>query len=123
MSLLTLIKAIQTVAKDNGDVALQEQLLQLREVALEVQEENFELKQKLQVLQVELASIIDKTYHYESPFYWKQEGINKDGPFCQHCLDVNKTAIRLQERIKGAWFCTNCDIIYKSASYQSPLRP
>jgi len=129
MSLTTLIKDIQALAKDSYNSELQEKLINLRESVLEMQEENFSLREeifnlktKIQAIESELSTVIDKTYRYESPFYWKVDGITKEGPFCQHCLDVKKRAIRLQERIKGAWFCTNCDIIYKTSTFQDPRK-
>jgi len=121
MSLSNIIKDIQALAKKKGDNEMQGLLMELREQILEIQEENMQLKTKVQALNEELSAVVDKTYQYESPFYWRIDGIKKDGPFCQHCLDINRKPIRLQERIKGAWFCTNCDIIYKTASFQNPL--
>jgi len=121
MSLTRIIRDIQALAKKKCDSEMQELVIELREQLLEMQEENMQLKTKVQSLDEELSVMVNKTYQYESPFYWRIDGIKKDGPFCQHCLDIDRKPIRLQERIKGAWFCTNCDIIYKTASFQNPL--
>ncbi|MBB1315875.1 hypothetical protein [Aliivibrio sp. SR45-2] len=55
---------------------------------------------------------------YEAPYYWLQNGSNKDGPFCQRCKDVDRLNVRLQNiRRKGDWICKSCDSNYVDSNY------
>jgi hypothetical protein len=84
---------IKELIKKGLTVEAQEQIMALREAALELQEENIELKERVQSLEKSLK------YKNEITFiegkYWSIDGENRDGPFCQKCYDDEKLLMRL----------------------------
>jgi len=45
---------------------------------------------------------------WEDPYYWRINGDQRDGPFCQPCFDKEKTMSRLQANTPGHWQCRVC---------------
>ncbi len=57
---------------------------------------------------------------WEKPYYWKIEGDEKDGPFCQNCYDTEKKLIRLQEGGTNPWRCQSCGKSVKDDNFVRP---
>jgi hypothetical protein len=65
--------------------------------------------------------LVQQKVTWQEPYYFKVEGDNKDGPFCQRCYDVDTQLVRLQSPHKnGFWNCTQCENSYRDSSYKSP---
>lgn len=104
-------KALLTVvdvksAVDTADLKLKvaeltSALADLKLSAVDMQDENNELRKKLTLRGRVL---------YEGTAYWEiVDGGAKDGPFCQRCYDVESRLVRLQiDRQFGQMACKQC---------------
>lgn len=45
---------------------------------------------------------------YEAPYYWRQRGERREGPFCQVCWDQSHRLIHLQMEKDEVWVCKVC---------------
>jgi regulator of replication initiation timing len=98
---------------------IQDQLFEIREQLINQQDENHKLRELNNKLQNDIAST-NKMF-YEKPFYWsKEDGGEKDGPFCQKCFDATKKTIRLQDKGNDLWKCYECQQFYKGPNYREP---
>lgn len=111
-------KDIVDLVKKGSTVEAQEKIMELRESALALQEENFELREKNAELEAALAN--KNSLKYEAPFYWKIEGEEKEGPFCQQCQDKDNKQIRLQTTGEDFWRCFTCNQVYYGPEYKEP---
>lgn len=99
-------KDIFELIKKGATVEAQEKIMELREIAIELQEENFALKDHIRTLEEELK--LKQQLKFEKTVYWLIDGQDKDGPFCQRCYDVEKKLVRLQN-YGSSWFCVACN--------------
>jgi len=116
MSLLPNYKDIVDLLKKGSTIEAQEKIMELREGALALQEENLNLKGRIQELETDLKK--KNEIQWESPFYWTIAGDSKEGPFCQKCYDSESKLIRLQRIEKGNWHCKSCNNNYFEDSYK-----
>lgn len=104
---------IVDLIKKGATVEAQEKIMELREGALELQEENFALKSKIKELEIKLD--IEQHMEYQANVYWRWiedeagDYTVKDGPFCQRCYDADKKLIRLYDLKNGQWVCKHCN--------------
>ena len=84
----------------------QEQIMALREAAIELQEENFTLREKVKTLE-DQQRIKDQA-QFDGSVYWLVKGPNRTGPFCQRCFDVDQKLVRLQDWDEDVWVCHAC---------------
>ena len=103
------LQAIQ--ASDN--VAASQLILEFQSMALELQEENYKLRKRIDELENHINLMDDMSF--DGKVYWRGEGEDRDGPFCQRCLDAEGRAVRLQLREQPAtgyesrWYeCHSC---------------
>jgi hypothetical protein len=115
MALLPDYKDIIDLLKKGSTIEAQEKIMELREGALALQEENMKLKTTIEGLEAKLKE--KKEVVWEQPFYWINKGDSKDGPFCQKCYDSEAKLIRLQNMEKGAWRCVACNNNFFEDSY------
>lgn len=111
------------ILKKGATLEAQEMIMNLREKFQKLREENFDLREENQKLRNQLIS--QMTLVYEAPYYWRNEGERKDGPFCQQCYDSAKEQIRLQHHDgygEGAWECKNCKSDFKDKNYDRTPR-
>lgn len=110
---------IKDLLKKGFTIEAQEKIIELREVAIQLQSENIELREQVRALQD--AAAIRETVVWDAPYYWRQprDG-HKDGPFCQRCYDKDKNLIRLQDGKGGLWKCRECKSLYRDGSYRLP---
>lgn len=93
----------------------QESLYYLREELLGVQDEKQELNEKVKELEAKLA--LQSEVHYIKPSYWRGDGDDKDGPFCQKCYDVDGKLVRLQGEENDNWRCNGCEKVVHGTNY------
>ena len=88
-------KDIIELLKKGATVEAQEQIMALREGALMLQEENFDLREKVKTLETSLQ--VKGQINFDGASYWLDDGTKSDGPFCQHCYDISGKLVRLQD--------------------------
>lgn len=94
-------KDIVDLIKKGATVEAQEKIMELREGALELQEENFSLKNQLKILEDKFR--VRENLEFSGSVYWLYEEndagdfTNETGPYCQHCYDDETKLIRLQQ--------------------------
>ncbi len=89
---------------------------------------------KLQIVEIQsIVSDKDKTIEeleqkqdlkammkFERPYYWIQNGDERDGPYCQKCYDSEDKPIRLQKSTtKGLWYCRVCKSDFHDNNYDA----
>jgi hypothetical protein len=94
----------------------QEKIVELREAALEYQNENLVLKNTIRELEGVLA--LRNSLEWRKPYYVRKDNPNEK--FCQRCFDADGKAIRLQELETGYWRCMECENDYMDENYQDP---
>ena len=89
-----------------------EKIMELREAALRLQEENLSLREKLKHFEMDADSCRDM--YFDRGVYWLRtptdDGTNLVGPFCQVCHDKDLRPVRLHRNSTpgGGWFCAVC---------------
>jgi hypothetical protein len=117
-------KDIYELVKKGATIEAQEKIMEYRQVILDLQEENINLRSIVKELEGQLS--IKGQIRYDAPYYWMilEDGGN-DGPFCQNCYDVKRQLIRLQSLSTGVWRCASCENTFIDKHYreQGPLEP
>jgi len=85
------------------------------EGAGQLQEDNLSLR--IRIKEMEDALALKQQVLWDSPYYWKVEGENKDGPYCQACFDKDGKLIRLQPMDRGEWYCHISKITFIDKDY------
>ena len=111
-------KTITNLIKKGMTLEAQEQIMVLREAAIDLKAENTALRERLSELQKKLD--LKDHVKWEAPYYFLRNADKKDGPFCQHCYDKNEQLIRLQSRGKGFWACHSCKNTVADKDYTPP---
>lgn len=102
-----LISDILKVAEVAKNPELRRQILDLKELQLDQQEEIIRLREENQSLKQKLKNSSDLIF--KKPFYYKQfEDGNYDGPFCTGCYDDKEKFVRLFQRTESLWICPVC---------------
>ena len=109
-------KEIVNLIKQGETAEAQKLILELREAAIEIQEENAELKEKVQRLEGELKGRLA----FEKGVYYLAEGKTREGPYCQRCYDKDAKLVRLQDD-GDHWFCYGCSHGYPKEPYTRPV--
>ncbi len=109
-------KDIVDLIKQGNTADAQKQILALREAALEIQEENVELKEKVRRFEEELKGRLV----FEKGVYYLKEDGSKEGPYCQRCYDKDTKLVRLQDD-GDHWFCYGCSHGYPKTPYSPPV--
>lgn len=107
---------IVALIKKGSTIEAQEKIMQLREAALEFQNENLALKNTVRELK-EAQSLRDGL-EWHKPYYASKQ--KPDEKFCQRCFDANAKAIRLQELEPGYWRCLECKNDFTDDKYEYP---
>ena len=108
---------ITELVKKGATLEAQQKILELQATVLEIQQENIFLKEKVSKLEESLKT--HEEILWESPNYWRVQGKDKIGPYCQHCYDTSKTLVRLQGNGEDWWECKSCKNTYGHAPYYS----
>jgi hypothetical protein len=102
---------------------LAELISSLAEARIQIAEVQQDLSEKDALINMLKLKIADKeSFMWESPYYWRIEGPEKDGPYCQHCHDKNSEKIRLQSRDNGVWKCVACQNTFYDKTHQKKPR-
>lgn len=113
------------LAKTTLTLELREQIMQLREAVLNAQEEILSLRAELGDLK--RATTDREQLKFDGTVYWREIlGLEKEGPFCQSCLDINSAVIRLQKLPEGVgarWISAACKPTYEFQSRTGVSRP
>lgn len=133
-SALSSIKTATEIAKliKNSDNSIEQAEAKLRiaelistlaEAKIEIagiQQVLFEKDSEICKLKLQISE--KEKLYWESPYYWRVEGDQKDGPFCQHCYDKYNEKIRLQGNTNsnGWWECAACKNIFTDKNYRAP---
>ena len=107
-------KDIVDLLKKGATIEAQEKILELREGAMQIQEENLELKSQLQALKEALHK--KEQLKFDGDVYWLEDDQTKDGPFCSKCFDNKDTLVRLHEDGPG-WFCYTCGLHWGPSNF------
>lgn len=121
MSNLPDIKTITDLLKKGLTLEAQEQIMALREAAVDLKAENTELKEQL--AEMKKKNDIQDKIVWEKPYYFLLNGDKKDGPYCQLCWDKEQQLIRLQGGGKNAWHCQCCNNKVADKNYVHPQPP
>ena len=112
-------KRIICAIQESDNVQANKLILEFQGAAIELQQENYDLRRERDALQEQLQTIGDLTY--EGGVYWKEVSGERDGPYCQRCVDVDRRLVRLQTGESGGvagmstarWYsCRGCDTSY-----------
>lgn len=101
---------IMQLVKQGLTLEAQEKIMELRTAALQLQEDNINLRERIKAL--EEAAAVRESVTWEAPFYWRKLGGAKDGPFCQKCYDDEGKLVRAQDLHNGYWRCFKCAVVY-----------
>ena len=113
MSFIPDYKDIAELLKKGLTIEAQEKIMELRTGALEIQEENLKLRERVKKLESELALATDLIFEPVHGLYWmrKPDG-SQDGPFCVICYDQHQRLARLhdgrQRAAQSRWLCMIC---------------
>lgn len=61
-----------------------------------------------------------KSVVWSKPYYFLENGEEKDGPYCQKCYDSDQKLIRLQGGGTNPWSCLSCKGSYRDSNYRAP---
>jgi len=111
MSAIPTYKDIIDLIKKGATIEAQEQIMALREAAMNLQDENHMLRETLKGLEAALA--FKDGLQFVAPFYFK-EG---DGhPFCSRCWEKDRAGIHVGPRITKGYVhvrvCPQCKSDY-----------
>jgi hypothetical protein len=127
---LSSIKSAMDIAKalKDTDLSLEKaetklQLAELVSTLADAKIQIVEIKEALIDSDREKKALLDKlnlkeNLVYEKPYYWKKDGENKEGPFCQLCYDKDSKLIRLQDFGNGEWECKSCKTYFTDENYK-----
>ena len=113
MGFLPDYKEITDLLKKGLTLEAQEKIMALRVGALELQEDNLKLREKVRQLESKLKLARDLSFEANTGLYWlAKRNSSRDGPFCAVCYDKDKLIARLHDarnrRVKTRWMCLIC---------------
>jgi hypothetical protein len=119
MGIVDQFKELAALAQKVQNIELYKKLVSFQSEMFALQEENRDLKESIRQLQEKLnlkAKVV-----WQRPFYWMQDGDERDGPYCQKCYDSEGKLVRLQRRESGTeWDCLQCKSYFTGPGYAPP---
>lgn len=91
MAFLETAKDVYDLAKKGMTIELQEKIMELREQALALQEDNHRLRARVAELERKLT--VDSAMEFKKPFYFRS---SDEHPFCPVCWEKDKVSIHLK---------------------------
>ena len=117
MEIIDIGKKILDAVEARDGVAASKLILELQGTALDLRDDNARLREQVAALEAHI-DMIDQM-QFDGTFYWRGAADEKQGPYCQKCLDMERRAIRLQHidetvaDYKSEWYeCLNCQTRY-----------
>jgi len=108
MSILPTYKDISELLKKGLTIEAQEKIMELREAAIELQEENFTLKAKVKELE-EALSFKGQLQRVNNVYYAQSNGTRVGGPYCLACWDGDRKLVNVMEFSYGVIKCGRCN--------------
>ncbi|HAN10104.1 MAG TPA: hypothetical protein DCP90_05785 [Clostridiales bacterium] len=111
MGLIGDIKDAASIVQKADNIELYQKILDIQASALELQEENINLKNKVRELE-KRKNIEDSLEFRENAYYKKLEDNKEDGPFCSACWDKDKRLTRMHSINDGTvvkFACSVCN--------------
>jgi len=108
MGIVDTLKDVVTLVQRTDNIELVKQVLSLQTQALEMQEENRRLRERVK----ELEQMLDfaKALRFDAPFYFSPED---KIPFCARRWEAEHHAIHLKNDWDGRrWECCQCGKVY-----------
>jgi hypothetical protein len=103
-------KELAELLKDGLTPEAREKIMELRQTVLEIQEENFRLRERIRELEASGAPAREMIY--DKGVYWALESGVRQGPFCPACHDRSGKIVRLHYFNTGTpgiyWVCKSC---------------
>ena len=96
---------IVNLFKKGESLEAQEKLIELMGAALNLQQENQELKDQVVELQNQLKQ--KDSFVFDGEVYWCEDDGKRVGPYCSICHDDEGKNIRLHRDGHG-WYCNKC---------------
>src|SRR5258708_38825356 len=98
---------------------LLDHLLTMKTEALEVAEQNHDLKRRIGELEERLRLSVE-IERDENAMVWRKTAVGKEGPYCGVCYDTKRQLIRLFPPAESGTYryysCGACDNTYKVSS-------
>ena len=109
------VKDVTDLFKKGATIEAQEKIMELRQAALDLQEENIALRQQLRQLEQERDRDLSITKREAA--YWTGDGTDpRHGPYCTHCYDVDRKLVLMPPLDAYAglsfWRCPHCKTDY-----------
>jgi hypothetical protein len=110
-------KDIADLLKKGLTLEAQEKIMELRVAALELQEENLKLRERVKQLECKLAISRNLVFEANAGLYWTQKPDgSREGPYCAVCYDEHGRLARLhdgRQRAAGTrWLCMVCNNVF-----------
>jgi len=115
MSVIGEIQSIAKILQRAGNIELYEKLLTVQEEALELMEQNRNLREENSRLKGKLE-LKDSLMFKENAYYSiDKKGNIKDGPFCSRCWDKDDKLVRMHKtddrHLTRTIWCPDCKIL------------
>ncbi len=102
------LRDVVTLVQKTDNIELVRQVLSLQTQALEMQEDNRTLRERVKELEQTLA--LAKSLRFETPFYF---ALDDKIPFRARCWEVDRRAVHLKSDWNGRrWECYQCGKVY-----------
>jgi len=116
MGLFETLKDVVTLVQKTDNIELVKQVLSLQAQALEMQDQNRALSERVKAL--EHALEFAGSLRFEAPFYF---AANDKIPYCARCWESNRRAIHLKSDWNDRrWECFDCGKVYLVEGSVSP---
>ncbi|MBU6500854.1 MAG: hypothetical protein KGJ89_01900 [Patescibacteria group bacterium] len=107
MSIIDDIKSAAEVLRKADNIELYQKLLTAQKQALEIMEENRNLKEENRNLLKKIK--IKGDMYLRNDAYWGSKDGKEEGPFCTRCLNVESIPVLLHQQGNPAYYqCPNC---------------
>jgi hypothetical protein len=113
MDTIELGKQLLQAIENSDNVAVSRLVLELEGATRDLRDENARLRQQVADLEVQIDLV--ESMNFDGTFYWRGAGEEREGPYCQKCLDGERRAVRLHfvdktvSDYKSQWWeCHNC---------------
>lgn len=109
MSIIDGIKDIANIVRKADNIDLYRQILELQQEALELVEENFNLKKELR--EAKESTELQERLIFENNTYFIKDEHKTEGPYCATCWDNEKKLIRMFDYGDGiGHYCNVCHL-------------
>lgn len=118
MSIVDNIKDVANIVRKADNIDLYRQILDLQQEALELVEENNNLKTELQ--EIRKSTDIQEKLVFEDNSYFIRDEYRNDGPYCTTCWDYEGKLVRMHEQKFDNFTNNYCDsCIMKKKKWRS----